>query len=57
MEHITYSLYDLVGNCYWTSTMNKNSDAYINISSYPKGMYIVLSHSNDKTWKSLFIHQ
>lgn len=57
MEHITYSLYDLVGNCYWTSTMNNNADAYIHISSYPKGVYIVVGHSKDKTWKSLFIHQ
>ena len=57
LEHITYSLYDLVGNCYWTSKMNNNADAYIHISSYPKGVYIVVGHSNDNTWKSLFIHR
>ena len=53
---ITYSIYDIVGNCYWTSTMNNNSDAFINIASFPKGTYIVKSQSYNKTWKSLFIH-
>lgn len=51
-EQITYSIYDVVGNCYWTSSMNNNSDAYINISSYPKGMYIVLSRSEKMTYQS-----
>jgi hypothetical protein len=56
-EQITYSIYDIVGNCFWTSYMLKTSDAYIDISSYPKGIYIVVSQTGNKTWQTKLLNQ